>query len=86
MNWAEANVLVALTEGKGVKLHLPVPFDHPQDCDHGCYWEWWQEPRAHMLGDIPLLGYKSSVVGAASERTWGKGGEETSGLGTKGLP
>lgn len=26
MNWAEANVLMALIEGKGVKPHLPAPW------------------------------------------------------------
>lgn len=26
MNWAEANVLIALIEGKGVKPHLPAPW------------------------------------------------------------
>lgn len=83
MNWAKANVLMALIEGKGVKPHLPAPLG----CGHGCVTGntglLWQEPRPRMLGDVPLLGSESSVAGCAPERTRGKG---TPGPGTKGLP
>lgn len=77
MNWAEANVLVPLIEGKGVKIHLPAPFDCPKAAAMGVLVGMVAEPRAHMLGDIHLLCYKSRVAGAAPERTWGKEGEET---------
>lgn len=36
-----------------------------------------------MLGDIPLLGYKSSMAGPATERIWGKGVRKSQGLAHK---
>lgn len=67
---------MALTEGKGVKLHLPAPF-------HSCVTG--NDGRAHMLGDVSLLGYKSSMAGPA-QREPGERAEEIPRPGTEGVP
>lgn len=64
MNWAEAKVLVALSEGKAVKLHLPAPF-HSPPCGHGSATGNGgrsQGLTAISWGNLPLLGYKTKGV------------------------
>lgn len=83
MNWAKAKVLVVLTEGKGVKLHLPGPFHSPRPVAMGVLLGMLAGAKGSRAGGNPHPWLQKQHGWTCTRENLGKGGEEHQGLAQK---